>query len=212
MFCDSGYTTLRKWFMSFVASVISEHDTYIHCQHECVIVGAAIGRGIIDIKIITFWPDEKTSLSLRHEWLPRSNLIPDPQFVTAPHLASAHSCSVMIAAGLNCSTSKDSLCAATSKKTMKLVTGKSCWWETLWNLQAIQCIASGITDSTGNLPYHVQEPDPGSGGNYEKNKKKKKKLEKKSVWLEGLVRRGEILWEKGRLKILTFQQPFTWNW
>lgn len=116
MFRKSGYVTLRKWFMSFVASVISEHDTHIHCQREFVIGGAAIGRGIIDIKIITFWPDGMTSLSLRHEWLPRSNLIPDPQFVTAPHLASAHSCSVMIAAGLNCSTSKDSLCATTSQK------------------------------------------------------------------------------------------------
>lgn len=41
----------------------------------------------------------------------------------------------------------------------------------MWNLQAIQCIASG---RTGNLPYHVQEPDPGSGGNYEKNKARKK--------------------------------------
>lgn len=67
----------------------------------------------------------------------------------------------------------------------------------MWNLQAIQCIASGITDSTGNLPYHVQEPDPGSGGNYEKNKKKKKKKQK-SVWLEGVSETKRNLVGKGQ--------------
>lgn len=77
-------------------------------------------------------------------------------------------------------------------KTMNLVTGKSCRGGSFWNLQAIQCIASGITDSTGNLPYHVQEPDPGSGGNYEKNKKKK------NPELEGVSETGRNLVGKGQ--------------
>lgn len=28
---------------------------------------------------------------------------------------------------------------------------------------SLQCIASGKTDTTGNLAYHVQEPDPDEG-------------------------------------------------
>lgn len=56
---------------------------------------------------------------------------------------------------------------------------------------SLQCIASGKTDTTGNLAYHVQEPDPEEGM---MNKlKKKRKKEKKE-------RKGEIWWEKGRLK------------
>lgn len=57
------------------------------------------------------------------------------------------------------------------------------------NLQAYNAIASGITDTAGNLAYHVQEPDPGQEGIMKKNKEKK-----------GTVRRGEIWWEKAGLK------------
>lgn len=45
----------------------------------------------------------------------------------------------------------------------------------------LQCIANGKTDTTGNLTYHVQEPDPEEGmmNKLKKKKKKKKKMKRR---------------------------------
>lgn len=43
----------------------------------------------------------------------------------------------------------------------------------------LQCIASGTTDTAGNLAYHVQEPDPEEGMT-NKFKKKRERVRKKS--------------------------------
>lgn len=64
-------------------------------------------------------------------------------------------------------------------------------------LPILQCIASGKTDTTGNLAYHVQEPDPEE--RMMKNLKKKKKNEEKRRNLVG----------KRETKILAFQWLFT---
>ena len=61
---------------------------------------------------------------------------------------------------------------------------------------SLQCIASGTTDTAGNLAYHVQEPDP------EEGMMKKKKLKKDGQKERNLV-------GKRQTKILAFQWPFT---
>lgn len=45
---------------------------------------------------------------------------------------------------------------------------------------SLQCIASGKTDSTGNLAYHVQEPDPEEGKMNKLKKKKRRREREKS--------------------------------
>lgn len=45
---------------------------------------------------------------------------------------------------------------------------------------SLQCIASGTTDTAGNLAYHVQEPDPGEGMTNKLKKKKRVSERKKS--------------------------------
>lgn len=59
---------------------------------------------------------------------------------------------------------------------------------------SLQCIASGTTDTAGNLAYHVQEPDPEEGMT---NKLKK----------DGEKERNLV--GKRQTKILAFQWPFT---
>ena len=44
---------------------------------------------------------------------------------------------------------------------------------------SLQCIASGTTDTAGNLAYHVQEPDPGEGMTNKLKKKKERDSERK---------------------------------
>ena len=61
---------------------------------------------------------------------------------------------------------------------------------------SLQYIASGTTDTTGNLAYHVQEPDPEEGMT---SKLKKKTEREKKRNLVG----------KRQTKILAFQWPFT---
>lgn len=45
---------------------------------------------------------------------------------------------------------------------------------------SLQYIASGTTDTTGNLAYHVQEPDPEEGMTSKLKKKDGERKEKKS--------------------------------
>lgn len=82
-------------------------------------------------------------------------------------------------------------------KTMKLVTAvRQIRLRGCAEFTSLQCMATGTTDTAGNLAYHVQQPDPFEGM---MNKLKKKKDRGKERNLVG----------KRQTKILAFQWPFT---
>lgn len=148
--------TLKYWLLSYwkLCNVI------LFYRHETLYLWNRKHGNVNLCKRLIKW--------LRHEWLPWSNLVCEPRFVTAPRLAVARSHSVMIIPGRSSQLQEVPLLYRHFQNTMKLVTvvrqiPSEGFFFFFMEFTSLQCITSGTTDTAGNLACHVQELDTEEG-------------------------------------------------